>query len=500
MKHYPTIHERFLRHIWSKQYLQSAELQTVDGRTVTVLNTGTLNTASGADFNGAKVRIGGITYTGDVEIHRTADDWRKHGHQTDPRYNTTILHVVLEGKSSDTKTIAASGRTIPVLVLEPFLPQSLREIWHKTILDERTTKVKTIPCSGKNDSVTVNTFDTLLKKLSTERLELKIRRFDERLKELAEQRIQSLQEPPRTYGEPPIEGAPEEVPLPSTEMPLHMLSRKEFWEQLVYEGIMEGLGYRKNREPFLKLARKLHLAMLKQYHVADTRNGLEGALYGAAGLIPSPREMKEKESRVYASSLQQEWDSLRPLLRVTPMEQTEWHFFPTRPRNFPTLRIAAAASLIERLCIGEMFRDANQILKSPGKEQEKTQALEKLFTVKVSDFWLTHYNFDSSSPSSLAALGRSRIHDIIINTLIPVTLLHARKYKDRNAREAILKYYRNFPPLSENSITQLIETQLFKSKGKLDGASDQQGAIQLYKFYCSEGRCKECLVEKRIKF
>ena len=58
------IHERFLRHVWSRQYLQGSGLQTTDGRAIRVLETGTMNLDGGPDFKNASVRIGGVIYRG----------------------------------------------------------------------------------------------------------------------------------------------------------------------------------------------------------------------------------------------------------------------------------------------------------------------------------------------------------------------------------------------------------------------------------------------------
>jgi hypothetical protein len=38
----------------------------------------------------------------------------------------------------------------------------------------------------------------------------------------------------------------------------------------------------------------------------------------------------------------------------------------------------------------------------------------------------------------------------------------------------------------------LMEKQLLKGKSPLKNVSSQQAVIQLYKFYCTEGRCSEC--------
>jgi hypothetical protein len=174
------IHERFLRHIWSKQYLKNT-LKVVDGRSLTVLDVGQLNSGGGPDFFNAKIKLDGVTYKGDVEIHRTVFDWLQHQHQEDPHYNKLILHVVLEASSNDPPTLVYSKRQVPVLVLEPFLSDSIHTLWHKTILDERTTKTATIVCRKKNDVVPVDLLDQWFSKLSVERLELKLRRFEERI-------------------------------------------------------------------------------------------------------------------------------------------------------------------------------------------------------------------------------------------------------------------------------------------------------------------------------
>ena len=144
------IHERFLRHIWSKQYLTAA-LQTADGKTLKVFEVGTLNSDGGPDFCDTKIKIEDVTYSGDVEIHRTVFDWLQHQHQEDPRYNKVILHVVLETTRAAPPTLVHSGRQIPVLVLGHFLSDPIQTIWQKAILDERAHTSETIRCFRKNN-------------------------------------------------------------------------------------------------------------------------------------------------------------------------------------------------------------------------------------------------------------------------------------------------------------------------------------------------------------
>jgi len=120
----------------------------------------------------------------------------------------------------------------------------------------------------------------------------------------------------------------------------------------------------------------------------------------------------------------------------------------------------------------------------------------KLFSIETNDFWKHHYNFDEAAPKNVTALGATRIREIIINAVLPVALLYARIYKDKSVREGALDVYQSLPASENNSITRLMEKQLLKGKLPLNNVSRQQAVIQLYKFYCTEGRCSECAVGK----
>jgi hypothetical protein len=89
-------------------------------------------------------------------------------------------------------------------------------------------------------------------------------------------------------------------------------------------------------------------------------------------------------------------------------------------------------------------------------------------------------------------IGLERVQDIILNTVIPVTLLYARVFKDPAVRKHVLELYESFPAVESNSILRTMSTQLLKLHIPLKTAFLQQGTIQLYKFYCTEGRCGEC--------
>lgn len=498
MRRTQNIHERFIRHIWSRQYLQHSNLKTTEGKPIRVIDVGELNFDGGPDFGNAKVKIGPTTYCGDVEIHRNAAEWLQHLHQDDPRYNKVILHVVLEGNAEESPTFAHSGRKIPTLVLEPFLSESIRTIWQKTILDERARKSETIKCYRLNNDVSEELIRKWLRKLSVERLELKLRRFDERLKELAHHQSMIVHEPLYAYGAMPVQGYPEEIPPPHHDLTQRELSNKTIWEQILYEGLMECLGYNKNQEPFVRLAKSATLRTIAECGLTSDDTKLEALMFGAAGLLPKIRSVEERESRDYVKMLVKEWNEIIKSFRSPLLHAADWQFFPTRPANFPTLRLSAAGGIARKFFSEDLFRTIIQLIKSPQEEKKKREILHALLHVEPNEFWSSHYNFDEKAPRRVQALGSERINDMIINAVTPIAFLYARTFKDKNVREGTLRLYESSPPLTENSLTRLMEKQLLKGRVKLNSVSAQQGVIQLYKFYCRDERCEECEVGRAV--
>jgi len=118
--------EKLLQQIWMRGEFDARDAFTADGRRVDVVHPGRWNLLGGPDFQGARLRIGGVVTTGDVELHLHAADWRAHGHAGDPAYDRVILHVVLF-PNSERLTAGANGREIPVLTLLPLLHHDLEE-------------------------------------------------------------------------------------------------------------------------------------------------------------------------------------------------------------------------------------------------------------------------------------------------------------------------------------------------------------------------------------
>jgi hypothetical protein len=79
-----SISEQIVREIWKRQLFQTNNLEVIDGRRTRIVSTGVGNPNGGPDFLGAKIEVGGVLFSGDVELHCRPGDWKRHSHHTDP--------------------------------------------------------------------------------------------------------------------------------------------------------------------------------------------------------------------------------------------------------------------------------------------------------------------------------------------------------------------------------------------------------------------------------
>jgi hypothetical protein len=503
-KSLPLISEYSLRQIWKRQVFHSLNLLTLDRKEIKIISPGVSNPNGGPDFLDARVKIGEITFAGDVELHRRFGDWRQHSHHTDPKYNRVILHVVLYADKNQANSRTKSKRDIPTLVLEPYLTEDTFRVIQTSTLNGKMGDYRQLRCSSLSSNIAVETIQGWLKKLSVERIEYMVRRFEERLKSLVQTQKIGVTEPAAMYGEIPFEVKPEEMPDFSERYSLHDFTDVHIWEQLLYEFIMEGLGYSKNQSPFLRLARNVDLKYLK--HLDNTKSEedkklmYEAVLFGVAGLLPSSSSIKTKESKTHVRKLKEVWKAYKDTYKGELLNEAEWQFFRLRPENFPTRRIAGVASLIEQIVAGNVFKSIIQVIQTDSiNNTEKLKKLFSFLTIKANGFWENHFTFaePASKPMKLL-VGKERAIELIINVIIPMALLYARIFKKSNVRKNALSLFENIKSSKSNSVLKIIDEQLVKNRFKLDSAALYQGAVQLYKFYCVEKRCLECEVGKIV--
>jgi uncharacterized protein DUF2851 len=90
----------------------------------------------------------GMRVVGDVEFHVRSRDWDSHHHQTDPRYNNVILHVVLLC-NDPLPTLRQNGTLVPICSLSdlpfstvlPLIANPLQEKWPcHTVMQQLTAE------------------------------------------------------------------------------------------------------------------------------------------------------------------------------------------------------------------------------------------------------------------------------------------------------------------------------------------------------------------------
>jgi hypothetical protein len=136
-----TLNERVLQRIWLHGDFSREGLRLTDGRSLELLSPGRWNLAGGPDFLAARLRVGGDTVTGDVEVHFQARDWTAHGHAANPAFAGVALHVVLfPPDPAEPVQRSAQGKSLPTLVLLPHLLRDLEEYASDDALETLTER------------------------------------------------------------------------------------------------------------------------------------------------------------------------------------------------------------------------------------------------------------------------------------------------------------------------------------------------------------------------
>jgi hypothetical protein len=422
------VDERLLVRIWARQLISEESLVTGSGEKVQVIYPGKENRDSGPDFLGAVIATedGGLL-VGDIELHLKASDWRGHGHGRDPSYNGLILQVVWDGEAP---VVLQNGTAVPTLSLRRCLVGSLEEVRCWASIDKAPAE----PCHDALCRLGADEMGRLLDEAGEERFRLKASRF--------------------------AAGMAEEPP-----------------PQVLYQGIMEALGYARNKEPFQELARRLPLESLEavcrgrdyQEQVALLR----ALLLGMAGLLPRGAA---------------EWEWVwRCLGDREPLSLSRWHLFRVRPENHPARRLTGAAHLLAR------FRDEGLlegVLRLVGESRSDIGLLEAGFMVGSEGY---------RSLGRRALIGQGRAREIVVNIALPFAFAWAEANSEASLAKAALWLYRIYPKSGENGITRGL-TRLLGSKasGLVDSASRQQGLLHLDKTFCRQRRCDICPVNEEL--
>ncbi|WP_279187201.1 DUF2851 family protein [Bacteroides acidifaciens] len=348
--------EHLLHYVWKHKLFPLKVLQTTNGLPVEVIDPGLQNPNAGPDFFNAKLKINGILWVGNIEIHAHASDWFHHGHDSDKVYDSVILHVVGEADGEITRT---NGEVIPQLQLT--CPEHIRVHYHELCVADQYPAC--YPVLASLPKLTVHSWLTALQ---TERLEQKARLITQRLEHC-----------------------------------------NNNWEDAFFITLARNFGFGLNGDAFETWAGLLPLRAVDKH-----RNDLfqiEALFYGLAGLFEDTFLKKEQEDE-YSLRLCKEFRYLQRKFEFTRvMDATLWRFLRLRPENFPHIRLAQLAYLYQK----------GDKLFSRLLEAETLSEVRELLTTRTSAYWESHYLFGQTSPHKEKTLGERSKNLIIINTVTP---------------------------------------------------------------------------------
>jgi hypothetical protein len=146
--------EKYLHYLWQHKLLPFHRLTIQNCHSFQIVDPGEYNhAASGPDFWNAKIKMDGILWVGDVEIHVRASDWFRHGHHNDKAYNQVILHVVHQNDSE----VIQYNRRIPAIEVKSVIEKRHYFDYNRFYARKSSvfcaSQLKTIPKQLLNDAV-----------------------------------------------------------------------------------------------------------------------------------------------------------------------------------------------------------------------------------------------------------------------------------------------------------------------------------------------------------
>lgn len=305
--------ELLLHYVWHHKIFPLQPLKTTAGSTIEVLDPGLPNPNAGPDFFNAKLKIDGVLWIGNVEVHQQASDWLKHGHDRDKAYDSVILHVVGEVNCDVYRT---NGELIPQLLL--VCPDVVSQRYAQL---QRFEKLP--PCHAILSTLPKLTVHSWFSALQVERFEQKAAAISARLDRC-----------------------------------------NHHWEDVFFITLARNFGFGLNGDAFEFWATHLPLRAVDKHR--DQLFQVEAFFFGQAGLL------EESISDGYYQQLQKEFRYLQHKFALpAPVSAGQWRMLRLRPDNFPHVRLAQLAhlyhthsSLFSQLMEAETPDAAKQLLRT----------------------------------------------------------------------------------------------------------------------------------------
>ncbi|MBP6455315.1 MAG: DUF2851 family protein [Chitinophagaceae bacterium] len=417
------MNEALFQFIWKHRLFDAQSLKTTSQQAISILHTGNLNTNAGPDFLEAKIKIDQTTWAGNVELHLKASDWKKHHHVGNKNYEKIILHVVFENDLE-------LNLDCPTLELKKNIDASLIKNYASLMQNNYF-----IPCEKLIEKVPVIS---------------KMQQLDKALLERLMQKSQSINE--------------------------LLILYKNSWQDVFYILLAQSFGLKINSFPFETLAKRIPLKLFSKHK--NNLLQIEALLFGTAGFLT------DDFNDVYYQTLKKEFDYLKSIYKIEPLEKHQWLFMRLRPNNFPTIRLAQFAQLI--------FQSEHLFSKIISLHNVKD--VFSLFQFSINDFWRTHYTFsEKESKPTTKKMGNTFISLLIINTIIPTLFVYGKSIGDKTICDKAIHWLEEMPA-EKNTIIEKYKLLDVDIKT----AYDSQAILELKKNYCSKKNCLNCVIGFRL--
>jgi len=420
------VKEDFLHYIWKHKLLNLNQLETTQKEKVQLINSGEHNHNAGPDFFNSQIIIEDLHWAGNVEIHVKSSDWYVHGHEKDINYDSIILHVVWE---HDIEIYTKDNLVVPTLELKKHLDKNILNNYQKLFSKSQ----KWINCQNVISSVDPFIIDNWLERLYVERLEQK--------SELTQKMLDTSQND---------------------------------WEAVLIKLLFKNFGLKVNGDAFLNLINSIDFSIIRKEK--QSLVNIEALLFGQAGLL------SDDIQDAYYKTLQMEYNYLLKKHNLQVNMKSQFQFFRLRPNNFPTVRIAQLAALLNQ----------HQNLFSKIIITTKLKDYYKLFDISISEFWKIHYSFTSTSRKTYKKLSKKFIDLLLINTIVPLKFIYLKYINELNEEE-LISTIKLIKPEKNAVIDGFKELNV-----PCNNALNSQALLQLKNEYCEKNKCIQCAIGNQL--
>jgi hypothetical protein len=384
---------------------------TTAGAMVEIIQFGFWNREPGPDFVHAAIRLEGEqTIEGDIEWDMHVADWEHHGHSQNGAFDQVVLHVFLYQGGANHFTRTSQNREVVQVHLQSKVD----------LLNAEPPIAHPGRCCAP------------LRQLGD-------RRIDELIETAAQVRMQRKADQ------------------------FHRSAKVHGVDEALFQALAVALGYKLNKIPFLLLAQRTKLQLLRELGPAA-----ESLLFGVAGFLEDPVINRAVPiDRDYWQHLWEHWWQLRSQFAHFILRRKLWRFGMTRPSNHPHRRLGALAELVRR------WKELRLLRPRLDDVAEWIGSLSH-------PFWDYHFTLTSEPAGRpVRLLGETRVNEILANVIHPMLV---------SSHQADWESYKKIRAELSNRRLAIVCRRLF---GEIERAREhvrflyqQQGLLQIFEDFC----------------